>query len=259
MLIQRGINAACLKNCDVVCTVELRTEEEWSDLLNISIYPLHTNPKIFTENPKTNTLIENAPRIWLVLPKSLFTNGMAGAKIELANGLKNVIAEMRLRINHFLFCGKLRGFVESVCESQPTRLLSRSDTGYTSCSSFWFLVLFRVRCFSRSLPMESWAGCGCWKLLVEFLVWVMKLIGRRTVSRASSVFVAGGIAPFSPSTISYSELSFEGAFLSFETDIAPADGNLLYEIRLLRTLFIQTKSRASSAGVVTAPQISRLG
>jgi hypothetical protein len=56
-------------------------------------------------------------------------NDMPGAKIDEASGLKKVIAEIIASVVHFLFCGKFRGFVGSVCDSQPTRPLSSSVSG----------------------------------------------------------------------------------------------------------------------------------
>jgi len=74
--------------------------------------------------------------------------------MEEVSGLTKVIAEIRLRSVHLRLLEKFRGFVGSSCESQPTRLLSRSDKGYFSGASWSFLVLFLDRYFSRSAPMS---------------------------------------------------------------------------------------------------------
>jgi hypothetical protein len=88
-----------------------------------------------------------------VLLKSALTKGMPGAKMDEDSGLTNVMAATRPRSVHFLESGKLRGLVGSSWLSQPTRLLSRSDSGYFSGASWSFLVLFLERCFSRSAPI----------------------------------------------------------------------------------------------------------
>lgn len=85
--------------------------------------------------------------------------------MEDVRGLRKVIADTSPSMNHFLFSVKLRGFDGSSCESHPMRPFSSSVTGYTSRSSFCFLVLFLERCFSRSLPMSSWICSGSCKLI----------------------------------------------------------------------------------------------
>lgn len=96
-----------------------------------------------------------------MFPKSALTNGMPGAKMDDASGLTNVMAATKPSRVIFLFVGKFRGFAGSSCESQPTRLLSRSESGYFSGASWSFFVLFLERCFSRSAPISLSVCCGC--------------------------------------------------------------------------------------------------
>ena len=102
---------------------------------------------------------------------------MPGAKMEEASGLTKVIAATKPRSVIFLFVVKLRGFAGSSCESQPTRLLSRSDSGYFSGASWSFLVLFLDRCFSRSAPISSFVSCGRWDELAAIQVVLEMMIG----------------------------------------------------------------------------------
>lgn len=47
-------------------------------------------------------------------------------------GLRVVRLVTRMSSSHFFPVEKFRGFLGSSCESQPTRLLSRSERGYLS-------------------------------------------------------------------------------------------------------------------------------
>lgn len=99
-----------------------------------------------------------------MFPKSALTNGIPGAKMLDASGLRNVIADTRNKMNSLLLCGKFRGLRASSCESQPTSPASRSDTGYFSTKSSFldFVVDLRVKCFSRSAPSSSSLTDSSW-------------------------------------------------------------------------------------------------
>ena len=85
---------------------------------------------------------------------------MPGAKIEDAKGERKVIAATSPNSNHLRESGKLRGFLGSSCESQPTRFSSRLVNGYFSGASWSFFVLFLDKCFSRSAPISFWEPEG---------------------------------------------------------------------------------------------------
>ena len=76
--------------------------------------------------------------------------------MEEASGASKVMAEIKPSMNHLRFSGKLRGCAGSSWASHPTRLLSKSDRGHFSIVICCFLLLFRERCFSSSLPRSSW-------------------------------------------------------------------------------------------------------